>query len=114
MTDTFVTDASGKQTILKDPAATLDYTFNWTPYLAAMLDDGLPAAPDVISSALCTISSNAEGTDASVVQTAIEGAYVTAWVAGGNEGETLKLTCQITTTGGRIELRSVYLKIKAR
>lgn len=114
MTDTFVTDASGKLTIFKDPAATLDYSFDWTAYLADMLEDGVPAAPDTITTGACTLISNNGATDAQVEQTDVDGNVVTGWVSGGTAGETLQLKCTINTAGGRIEVRSVYLKIKAR
>jgi hypothetical protein len=114
MTDTYSADANGKLTILKDPDATLDYSFDWTEYLAAMLEDGVPAAPDTITTGVCTLVSSNGTTNAQVEQTDVDGNIVTGWVSGGATGETLQLKCTINTTGGRTEIRSVYLKIKAR
>ena len=102
MTDTYVVDAkSGKATILKDPNAVLDYTFDWTEWL----DD----LTDTIASRVVT-----PGTGLTLDSDAIAGKKVIAWVSGGTAGTTYTLACRITTAGGRTDERTIYIKVKER
>lgn len=85
----------------KDPDATLDYSVDWS----AQLDDGdtitassWPEVDDGI-----TVDSH-EHTDTAAV----------VWVSGGTAGTTYALTNRITTAGGRIDDRTIRLKIKER
>jgi len=102
--ETFVL-TNGKPTITKDPDATLDYTENWTDWLATA-----DSPADTISSATVTTTSLSVSVDSISNNTT----HVTAWVSGGIPGETATLTFQITTAGGRIDQRTLYLKIKDR
>lgn len=99
MTDTYIID-SGRPIITKDPQATLDYPFDWSAYLAP-LSDSLVTATFTASSGTIT--------DDTLVD-----AIATAWVSGGVVGTTITLTCHITTLGGRIDERSVFIKIRER
>jgi len=85
----------------KDPDATLDYTFNWLPWLAP-ISDTITDVEWVPDEAL-TVESSSNTT-----------ARATAFVSGGTAGETLRLTCRITTAGGRIDDRTIILKIVNR
>lgn len=85
----------------KDPDATLDYSFNWLPWLTAA-DDTITGVEWVSDEAL-TVESSSNTTTRAV-----------AFVSGGTEGETLRLTCRITTAGGRIDDRTILLKIVHR
>jgi hypothetical protein len=96
---------NGKPTITKDPEATLDYTENWTDWLAAA---DTPA--DTITTATVATASLSVTVDSVSHDTT----HVTAWVSGGVPGETAALVYTITTAGGRIDERTLYLKIKDR
>lgn len=85
----------------KDPNATLDYTFDWGPYLTPIADTIATATflPDT-----GLIVTNPSHTNTTAV----------CFVSGGTEGTTMNLTCRITTTGGRTDDRSISLKIVQR
>lgn len=85
----------------KDPNATLDYTFDWTPNLAAIAD--------TIVSVIFTTTAGLTKTSQSHTATT-----ATAFVSGGVVGETEKLSCRITTAGGRTDERTIDLKILER
>ncbi|MCX5864918.1 MAG: hypothetical protein NTW42_07575 [Deltaproteobacteria bacterium] len=98
----FVLNQQGIPSIQKDPAATLDYSFDWTEYLAAIAD--------TIASKVITVSAGL--TKAS---DAVAGGVVTAWVSGGTEGGAAEtVSCKITTAGGRVDERTINLIIKGR
>ena len=101
MTDTYVISASGKATILKDPQAKLDYVWDWAAWLIDI--------SDTISSHLITVE-----TGITLDSSAIMASTVVAFISGGTVGATNKATCRITTAGGRIEERSIYIKIVER
>ena len=94
----------GKATIEKDPDATLDYGFNWGPWLTPI--------NDVIATVEFDI-------DPTLTQESVENTTTTAtiYVSGGTPGTTVPITCRITTTNApteRIDDRTIYLKIKDR
>ena len=88
-------------TYKKDPAATLDYTFDWTAYLAP-LGDTISSVTWVLGDTLTKVSQSNTTTAA------------TAFIAGGTLGNTATLTCRIVTVGGRTDDRTVNLKIVNR
>lgn len=100
MTDTFVSDQLGRPTITKDPAARLDYSWDWTAWLAAV--------SDTIKSVSVT------GSGCTVESSTFNAGIVTAWVSGGTEYVPASLNCQITTNGNRVDERTVYLKMIQR
>lgn len=106
MSDTFIA-SSGKYSIVKDPDAVLDYVFDWTAWLDAV-SDTIATKDVVVTSGALPASSIA------VNASSISGKAVVAWVSGGQAGETASLRCRITTTGGRTDDRTVYLRIKER
>lgn len=85
----------------KDPAAVLDYTFDWTEYLEPIADT--IASVEFVTSAGLTKTSQSNTTTTA-----------TAFVSGGVVGATEKLTCRIVTTGGRTDDRTIDLKILER
>jgi hypothetical protein len=86
----------------KDPSACLDYSWDWTDWLTGI--------GDTISSATVTVP---DGLTAAGDK-AVADAVITQFVSGGTIGETYTLVCQITTSGGRIDERSIYLIISNR
>lgn len=98
---TIQTFKGSKPTIVKDPDAKLDYSWDWTAWLALI--------SDTIASHLITAEA-----PLSVVSHSDDGHIVSAYVSGGTAGATHSLACRITTVGGRIDERTVYLKIQER
>lgn len=85
----------------KDPSATLDYEFDWSAWLLGV-SDTIASVVWVTTGTLVKVSSSFTSLTA------------TAFISGGTLGENETLTCRITTTGGRIDDRSVTLKIVSR
>ena len=104
MTDTFLVTASGKPTITKDPNAVLDYSWDWSDWLAEISPTSAIASHAIITDGVTKDSSSSDG------------AIVTAIISGGTVGQTASATCRITTddTPPRIEDRTLYFKIKER
>lgn len=85
----------------KDPSALLGYSWDWSLWLADV--------SDTISSATVTVSG------ATAVGSPVVGdTEVTQRVSGGEVGVACALVCQITTVGGLIDERSIYLTIVDR
>lgn len=87
-------------TYTKDPSATLDFTWNWAAWLVT---------GDTLSTATVTAD-----TGLTVASHAIVGQTVTAWLSGGEAGTSYRATCQVTTTGGRVDERSIVVEVAQR
>ena len=87
---------------IKDPAARLPYTWNWTPWLTA---EG-----DTIDEATVTMPDDLTAFGPRIV----DGGFVTQIVEGGVVGTTYRMVCQITTVGGLVDERSINLTIMDR
>lgn len=85
----------------KDPDATLDYTFDWTAYLALQADS-IVDVEWVLSPGLTLVSDIPTGPTPAV------------FVSGGVLDETESITCRITTSGGRIDDRTAFIAITQR
>lgn len=98
---TFNISDPARPTIDKDVNALLDYSWDWSAWLGT----------DTIQSQVVTVEAGLTMNSSS-----FSGAKVTAFISGGgtNLGATKRATCKITTTGGRVEERSIYLKIVQR
>lgn len=103
--DTY-TYSGEKATIVKDPQADLDYTWNWNAYLAALGDE------------LASVQFIIEGDDNALTQhnAGFAGRVAVVWLAGGTPLKTYRVTCRITTTNTppRVDDRSIFVKIKPR
>lgn len=101
MTDTFDVTNPSKPTIDKDPDAILDYSWDWTAWLADVSD---------------TIATKSFIVDVSltVVSSTVVGGIITAFISGGVAGTKVIATCRMVTVGGRSDDRTIYLKIKDR
>lgn len=84
----------------KDPDATLDWIFDWTPWLGEF---------ETITDAIFI-------TDPGIVVTAYAHTSKTAtvWLSGGTEGQVYRVTNRVTTTDGRIDDRSFTLRCTQR
>lgn len=99
-TETFSLIGQHRPSILKDPEAVLDYTFDWT--------DWLEGISDTISSRTVT------GTGVTVDSSAQVGPLVAVWCSGGTPGTVARIECKIVTAGGRTDERTIYLLIQER
>lgn len=87
--------------VLKDPAAILDYCFDWSDWLAG--DSDTIASHTVTVDAGITLDSDSATTT-----------KVTAWVSGGTGGNSYKLTCRIVTAQARTDERHMILHVQER
>ena len=88
------------QNPLKDPSAVLDYVFDWTEWLAT----GETIANYTITADTgITVDSDSESDG-----------VVTVWLSGGTAGENYKVACLITTTEGRADERTIWIKVVDR
>lgn len=89
----------------KDPDANLDYTQDWSAYLA----EG-----DTITTSEWFVDDVAD-TDETPVVVGVDSFTDTeslVWLSGGTEGTTYVVTNRVTTAGGRTDDRSLKIKIK--
>lgn len=87
--------------MIKDPDAVLPFAVDWTDWLtneADTADTFTWILPDGLTKA-------AEMTD---------GGKATVWLSGGTDGKNYDLTCRITTTGGRIDDRTMRIHVRSR
>ncbi len=100
--ETFVV-TGGKPTIAKDPAAVLDYTVDFTDWLAVVAD--------TIASA--TATGDGITVDSSAV---VGGTKVVVWASGGAALTIASITVRITTasTPARVDERTLWFKLKQR
>ena len=88
------------QNPLKDPSAVLDYAFDWTEWLATgetITDHTITADTGI------TVDSWTES-DGKVI----------VWLSGGTAGINYKVTCLITTSAGRTDPRTIWIKVVER
>ena len=88
------------QNPLKDPSAVLDYAFDWTGWLAAgetITDHTITADTGI------TVDSSTES-----------GGKVTVWLSGGTAGINYKVACKITTSAGRTDERTLWIRVVER
>lgn len=95
----FDTTNSQKPTILKDPAAVLDYSFDWS----AWLEGEAITTVDVVAEAPLAIEGDPQ----------LEGGVVTVRVSGGDLGFLRSVTCTVTTETKK-DARSMFFKIIKR
>ena len=88
------------QNPLKDPSAVLDYVFDWTEWLATVetITDHTITADTGI-----TVGSSTE-----------DAGKVTVWLSGGTAGINYKVACLITTSAGRTDERTIWIKVVDR
>ena len=83
----------------KDPQSTLDYVVDWSSWLGA----------DTIASVAWTVETGI--TQASTTNTTTT---ATIWLSGGEAGTEYTVTCRVTTAAGRIDERSIVVKVAQR
>jgi hypothetical protein len=88
-------------TYSKDPAAVLDYRFDWTLWLVG--GETITDYTVTVSGAGLVKDSDAE-----------DGGMVTVWLSGGTPGIRCTVACQVTTSAGRTDERSIHLQVRDR
>jgi hypothetical protein len=89
--------------IIKDPAAELDYGFDWAT-------DGWLATGETVTTSTWTVA-------AGLVQAASgisAGKVTTVWLSGGVAGTDYTVTNRIVTSGGRTDERSLTIRVRQR
>ena len=88
------------QNPLKDPSAVLDYVFDWTEWLAAA-----ETITDHTITADTGITADSSTEDAG---------KVIVWLSGGTAGINYKVACLVTTSAGRTDERTIWIKVVNR
>lgn len=102
---TFTTTNPAKPTIVKDPDAILDYSWDFSN----VIDDG-----DSIATVEFIVDDPESGLV--VVNQTLQGNVGVAWLSGGVPGQTWGVTCRYHTasTPARVDDRTLYFSIKDR
>lgn len=85
----------------KDPDATLDYEINWSTWLA----DGETITAQAVT---------CEDDDITISSVTQSGGVVRFRVAGGTAGSSYLVTCQITTSAGQTDHRTLQIPVRDR
>ena len=100
---------------VKDPEAVLDYSFDWSNWL-----DSTSTPKETISTQTVTVptgltldtSSITDGTNDA--GTSMTDSVVQAWISGGTAGINYKVACLVTTSAGRTDERTMWIKVVER
>jgi hypothetical protein len=91
--------ASDRFVAIKDPSALLDYTLSWAAWLGT----------DTITSVAWTVPTGlTKPSNSNTTTTA------TVWLSGGTAGATYSVVCEVTTTAGRRDQRTITIKCQDR
>lgn len=102
MASGFQSDSQGAY-IEKDPDSTLDYTLDWDGRRSSWLGgDRLVGSTWILEAGIVLADHNRTETT------------TTAWISGGTDGTTYKVTNRVMTAGGRTDDRSFRIKCKNR
>lgn len=88
------------ETFVKDPGAVLDYVFNWSSWLQS--------GETIVSYTLNAETGLTKGLDSEL------SGKVVVWLLGGVVGETYKVSCEITTSLGRTDERTIEIDVQNR
>ena len=91
-------------TFNKDPSAKLDYSFDWREWLISDTIDHFHLMTDATLDSTFAMADDPAPTQ--------NFGIVTFWLVGGSDGEEYKVTCRVTTVGGRTDDRTMKIKIK--
>jgi hypothetical protein len=101
---------------VKDPDAILDYKWDFAPTTNASdttKADYLESGETIASTTVTAEAGLTVGT-ATPVATADSDTSVVAWLEGGTAGTTYAVTCQIVTSAGRTDERTIYVEVTER
>lgn len=87
----------------KTPTSDLDYAFDWRRWL----DSG-----DTLISAEFTVSPSGHPDELKVgANSGVTNTRAIVWLSGGQKGVTYKISCKVSTKGGRVEEKEAILQI---
>jgi len=101
----FIPDSQGHPTIIKDPAAILDYLVDWTKWLGTISGGDTIDTFTVVVDAGITLNSSTK---------TVDNKGVILWLQDGTPGQTYRAHVKIVTVGERTDERDVFFKIKER
>ena len=110
MTTTYRAQPDGIPIIDKSPNAVLDYPFNWAAAapIGPWLD--LAAGETIVSKTIVATA----GITVQSSPISPGGTVVTNWLAGGTLGTIYTVTCQIVSSAGRTDERSIKVNVVKR
>lgn len=88
----------------KDPDATLDYSFDWSEWLTG--GDTIDSYSILISPTTVPALNNDSDSNTTTA--------VFIFLSGGVVGQVYDVTCRITTVAGRVEDRTMYIRVVER
>lgn len=97
---------------LKDPAAVLDYVFDWKTSTNRSKGTDWLGSSETIASATVTVASGDVTVDSDGLTDT--NTSVTAWISGGTAGTDAEVTCQIVTSDSRTDERTLTLRVRNR
>lgn len=107
--DGFYRTSDGAQEIRKDADAILDYTFPWSDWLDG---DAIDSAEITIAgSETMDLASNLDHASIPAAGYVISGGSVVVWLKGGEVRDRAAVSCLITTTAGRTDERTFYVRV---
>lgn len=96
---------------LKDPQAVLDYKFDWKASTNGSGTSDWLASGETISTRTVTVATGLTKDSDAITDT---NTSVTVWLSGGTAGTTYKVVCQIVTSAGRTDERTILVKVTNR
>jgi len=87
----------------KDPEAVLDYSFKWDKWLEG------GDQPETITDYEITVPPGL-----TLDRKTEAGGIVTVWLKDGLGSKTYRVECKVTTSKGRVDERSIWVKVKER
>ena len=85
---------------VKDPAAKLDYEFDWSDWLDSGASETISSHDVTVESGLTHVSDSESA------------GVVTVWLSGGAAGTSYTVECEITTSANRIDERTIIIKVQ--
>lgn len=89
----------------KDPDAKLDYHFDWQNWLDTNAGEIIATSQFIVSAGLTVSASPAPSKTTT---------NTTVWLEGGRNGQVYRVTNRITTSVGRVDDRSITVRVKDR
>lgn len=86
-----------KKLMIKDPQAILDYNIDWEEWLNG----------DTVLTSVWTVPAGLINYGTNTIPSGL----VTVWIGSGTIGTIYELVNRITTAGGRVDERSIFIKI---
>ena len=93
----------------KDPNAKLDYPFDWRAKTNGHGDSDWLAPSEMIVSYVITVDDGL-----TLLSSSQSNGIVTAWISGGEVGKWYKVACKIETNMGRIDERTMHIRVEER